>query len=61
MTNAVEVYMNRLRKKVDAGQDVSVDLQIGARLVGDAAERATGEAKARLAAQHGEAMGNLLP
>ena len=30
------------RRKVEAGQDVAVDLRIGARLVGDAAERAGG-------------------
>jgi len=30
------------RRKVDAGQDVSVELRVGARLVSDAADRATG-------------------
>jgi len=43
-------WVHGLRKKVDAEQDVSVDLAIGADLVRGAARRATGEAAARLRA-----------
>jgi len=34
-------WVHDLKKRVDAGQDVTVDLQIGARIVGTAASRAT--------------------
>jgi starch synthase (maltosyl-transferring) len=37
-----------LRKKVDAGQDVAVDLEIGAELIRQASSRAPGEDKKRL-------------
>jgi starch synthase (maltosyl-transferring) len=39
-----------LVKRLDAGQDVSVDLKIGAQVVRDAASRARGESKTRLRA-----------
>jgi starch synthase (maltosyl-transferring) len=37
-----------LQKKVDAGQDVAVDLQIGAELIREASSRASGEDRSRL-------------
>ncbi len=43
-------WVRGLRKKVDAGQDVTIDLAIGADLVRSAARRATGEPVARLRA-----------
>ena len=47
-------WADGLRKKVDAGQDVALDLEIGAGLVRAAARRATGEAAARLRAATAE-------
>ncbi len=38
-----ETWLRDLRKRIDAGQNIAVDLQIGAQLVGQAAERATGD------------------
>jgi starch synthase (maltosyl-transferring) len=43
-----ETWRHDLKKRVDAGQDVTVELQIGARIVADAAGRAEGEDSARL-------------
>jgi starch synthase (maltosyl-transferring) len=47
-------WQHDLEKRVDAGQDVTVDLQIGAQLVAQAAERASGRDAEHLAraAQH---------
>jgi starch synthase (maltosyl-transferring) len=47
-------WVGGLRKKVDAGQDVRVDLAIGAELVAGAARRARGADGARLRAAVGE-------
>ena len=41
--DAFETWHRDLRKRIEAGQDVAVDLQIGAQLVGQAAERANGD------------------
>jgi starch synthase (maltosyl-transferring) len=43
-----ETWRRDLRKRVNAGQDVTVELLVGAELVGAAAERASGEARALL-------------
>lgn len=40
--DAFHSWQRDLKKRIDAGQDVSVDLLIGAQLVGQAAERAAG-------------------
>ena len=52
-----ETWRHDLKKRVDAGQDVSVDLRIGAALVEGAAERAAPEDASRLRA----AVANLTP
>ena len=48
--DAWATWVRDLRKRVDAGQDVGVDLRIGAALVAAATERASGPAAARMAA-----------
>lgn len=48
-----ETWRRDLRKKVDAGRDVSVDLLVGAELVSAAARRASGEDRDRLRAAAG--------
>ena len=46
--NRFETWQHDLHKRVDAGQDVSVQLLIGAGLITDAAARATGDDATRL-------------
>ena len=46
--NRFESWQHDLHKRVDAGQDVSVQLIIGAKLITDAAARATGDDASRL-------------
>ena len=46
--DAFETWHHDLRKRLDAGQDVGMDLRIGAELVAAAAERATGADASRL-------------
>ena len=48
--DAFRTWRHDLLKRLDAGQDVKVDLQIGARLVAGAAERAAGNDAKKLAA-----------
>ena len=43
-----ETWHRDLKKRVEAGQDIAIDLRIGARIVGDAARRASGEEARRL-------------
>jgi starch synthase (maltosyl-transferring) len=52
-------WQRDLRKRVEAGQDVAVDLLIGARLVEDAAARANGKDRASLKARAAELGGDL--
>jgi starch synthase (maltosyl-transferring) len=50
--DAFDTWHRDLKKRVEAAQDVSVDLQIGAQLVAAAAERSTGDDAARLLDWH---------
>ncbi|NTV63413.1 MAG: DUF3416 domain-containing protein, partial [Oscillochloris sp.] len=43
-----KTWVHQLHRRVDAGQDIKVDLMIGADLVADAAAHTTGEVSARL-------------
>src|SRR5205823_5070610 len=43
-----KTWSHDLRKRLDAGQDVSVDLLVGARLIEEASVRAAGEDAERL-------------
>lgn len=47
--DAFETWLRDLRKRIAAGQDVTVDLKIGANLVEQTAERAAGADRAKLA------------
>ncbi len=46
--DAFETWHHDLKKRIDAEQDIDIDLQIGAKLLGEAAGRADGEDAARL-------------
>src|SRR5690606_15254829 len=65
--DAFETWLRDFRKRVEAGQDVTVDRQIGAKLVAQAEARAAGDAAQQLAAWESrlvdsmESAGELLP
>lgn len=65
--DAFDTWLRDLKKRVEAGQDVTIDRQIGAQLVGQAAARADGDESAQLSVwqarltSHKEAAGPLLP
>ncbi len=46
--DAFETWHRDLKKRIDAGQDIAVDLRIGAQLLGQCASRAAGEDAGRL-------------
>ena len=52
-----QTWLHDLKKRIDAGQDVTVDLQIGAILVADAVKRATGDDVRHLGAWHSVLVG----
>lgn len=46
--DAFDTWLRDLRKRIDAGQNITVDLQIGAKLVAQAASRANGADRSQL-------------